>query len=215
VFALSGHRTRSTRDRDEHGFVRTSVRSPELSRYGSGMDWGTVGTAVLGSGIVGGGVSWLVARRESKDRQAQIALEREKWEHEKGASDRERAAVVLQGVLDWVRALYDQIDDFEGACRKVARDPEADRKALLGPAAAAVLSTVKRVEVLAPMATYSYDDEIGKVMDFVRLVEGFTASAADWLDAGCPMESRPTTDVEFRTRYGYAIEALHTALRKV
>src|SRR4051794_19371131 len=53
---------------------------------------GTVVTSVLGAGAVSAGVSYLVARRESRDRQAALALEREKWQTQHDDEVRQRRA---------------------------------------------------------------------------------------------------------------------------
>lgn len=52
------------------------------------MDWSTVAVSVSSSGVVGGVVAWVVGRNESKDRREALALEREKWEHQRSLPDR-------------------------------------------------------------------------------------------------------------------------------
>lgn len=52
----------------------------------------TVVASLLGAGVVSALVSWLVARRESSDRQAALALEREMWETQHQDEVRQRRA---------------------------------------------------------------------------------------------------------------------------
>lgn len=67
------------------------------------MDWSTVAlsvvSALISGGIIGGFVSLRVASKESSDRKAGLALEREKWEHEKAKSSREQARVDIKLAL--------------------------------------------------------------------------------------------------------------------
>lgn len=73
------------------------------------MDWTTVGTSVasslVGGGLIGGLVSLRVARKESTDRQDALALEREKWEHQRTAHMRERSLTVVSQVQEKSNAL--------------------------------------------------------------------------------------------------------------
>lgn len=99
------------------------------------MDWGTIGASVLGSGLVGGVVSFVVARRESKDRQDVLALEREKWEHERDTPRREDRRSTIISAIDLVEGLHSAMWDLQSTAR--LKRPVTDeydphiRKALL------------------------------------------------------------------------------------
>lgn len=82
--------------------------------YRQGMDaWSvavSIAASLVGGGLVGGLVALRVARRESDDRKAALALEREKWEHEKSATSRDRARKALDDAL----ALLAEANDVVG-----------------------------------------------------------------------------------------------------
>ncbi|MCW2738850.1 hypothetical protein [Nocardioides sp.] len=103
------------------------------------MDWATLGvslgSAVLSGGIVGGLVSLKVSSRETRDRQAALTLEREKWqaalsleqekwEHERDKPRRAAQREALSGALTAVSRFRQYIFD----CNK---DPE-ERHAIEG-----------------------------------------------------------------------------------
>lgn len=77
------------------------------------MDWSTFAgatlAALLSGGIVGGLVSLRVARRESLDRREALALEREKWEHQRDQPVRDAQRESLSGALTAVSELRNYI----------------------------------------------------------------------------------------------------------
>lgn len=73
------------------------------------MDWWQVVlTSTVVAGVVSGAVSLFIAKSESRDRQAQLALEREKWEHERTLPDKERERLAYADLL----AVMDKITDY-------------------------------------------------------------------------------------------------------
>lgn len=64
-----------------------------------------MGSSLVGGGVIGGLVSLFVARRESSDRQDALALEREKWEHQRTAHMREKSLTVVTQVQEKSEAL--------------------------------------------------------------------------------------------------------------
>jgi len=116
------------------------------------VDWSTFLASLGGSGVVSGLVSLAVSKRESRDRQAVIALEREKWEHERDKPIRERQREALEAAIDALRNLMQYRSDnrFQHSlmasvdlCNEVARsvvrlvnvalaDPAVEVQAVLG-----------------------------------------------------------------------------------
>ena len=90
------------------------------------MDWATVATAVLGSGVVSAGVAYAIARQESGDPKDALALEREKFEAEQRRDRRQRLAGLLtetQAALFQMRSEDRRGGDFWDAHVDLARRP--------------------------------------------------------------------------------------------
>lgn len=172
------------------------------------MDWGTIGASVLGSGLVGGVVSWLVARRESEDRQAVILLEREKWEHQRTSHHRERATAAVLEALEWLEEmrfamnrLVEAVEYAEQGFAEPDSDAEEEQAVALNrlheryiPVASRLAATDLRD---ARAAFESAWDQSGK------FIEQFN----DWLerDAG---DALPET-FPFEREYARAVRSIH------
>lgn len=96
------------------------------------MDWTTlsasVGSALLSGGIVGGLVSLVVSKRESRDRQDALTLDREKWEHEKFQASRADARQTCNAViarLEEMGSLVSEANRRQGIWKDRAQDDPA------------------------------------------------------------------------------------------
>lgn len=82
------------------------------------MDWSTVAlsvtTAAVSGGLIGGLVSLIVSKRESGDRQAALALEREKWETERSDRQAKEASEQTRAGRRELIAACEDIFDFVG-----------------------------------------------------------------------------------------------------
>lgn len=76
--------------------------------YSYAMDWTTVGataSALLGGGILGAAATLYATRKQTHDRRQALALERERWEHERDRSIRERQRATLESAISALEGL--------------------------------------------------------------------------------------------------------------
>jgi hypothetical protein len=81
------------------------------------VDWLTlsasVGSSLVGGGLIGGLVALRVAGRESDDRRKVLELEREKWEHQRDLPSRDRQRQLCEEAM----AFLDELRPFAGMIR--------------------------------------------------------------------------------------------------
>lgn len=164
------------------------------------MDWGTIGASVLGSGVVGGSVSYLVANRESKDRHAALNLERDKWEHEKGAEHRKRATTVIVDALaqlDFLRSAIERLDDDWSS----GRDGSSDS-----------LETV--ADLLDASTTHSMALTFSGFGDTGAMFDNAFIAGADFASAWNDPDTKPDME-NFAGAYLRALHLLHRDLKSL